>query len=243
MSRDFALTIAGCDVLLLADKALYLPKQQMLCVADAHFGKAAAYRALGQPVPHGTTAANLLRLDALLAGYPVRELVFLGDFLHAPASHAAATLAALQAWRDQHSALVCTLVRGNHDLRAGDPPAALAIDVVNEPYLSGPFALRHTPVARHTNDSTRQATRPDIHHVVAGHVHPVYQLQGLGRQRLRLPCFYITEAMTVLPSFGEFTGGFGVEATPSSRIFVTDGSSIWPVARALPGPLQSGPHE
>ena len=225
MTRDIALNIAGCNVLLLADKALYWPEQQMLCVADAHFGKAAAYRAMGQPVPHGTTAANLLRLDALLARYLVRELVFLGDFLHAPTSHTAAMLAALQAWRSRHPSLACKLVRGNHDLRAGDPPATLAMDVVNEPYITGPFALRHTPAKPVSTNPAGHGS----HHVIAGHIHPVFQLQGLGRQRLRLPCFHVTDQMTVLPSFGEFTGGHAVEATPASRIYVTDGTGVWAV--------------
>ncbi len=218
MRGDIAVHIAGCDVLLLADKALYWPEQKMLFIADIHFGKAAAYRALGQPVPHGTTAANLLRLDALLASYSVAQLIFLGDFLHAPKSHAPATLAALHEWRHRHAALACKLVRGNHDLRAGDPPVTLAIEVVNEPYLAGPFALRHTPAVHAT------------HHVIAGHVHPVFQLQGLGRQRLRLPCFHITDTMTLLPSFGEFTGGHEMQATPVSRTYITDGQGIWPVA-------------
>ena len=219
MRGDIAVHIAGCDMLLLADKALYWPEQQMLFIADIHFGKAAAYRALGQPVPHGTTAANLLRLDALLASYPVTQLIFLGDFLHAPKSHAPATLEALHAWRHRHAALVCKLVRGNHDLRAGDPPATLAIEIVNEPYLAGPFALRHTPAMHAT------------HHVIAGHVHPVFQLQGLGRQRLRLPCFHVTDTTTLLPSFGEFTGGHEMQATSASRTYITDGQGIWPVAR------------
>ena len=217
MKRDITVQIAGCDMLLLADKALYWPQQKLLCIADAHFGKAAAYRALGQPVPHGTTAANLARLDTLLSSYPVSELIFLGDFLHAPKSHAPATLAALHEWRHRHAELACKLVRGNHDLRAGDPPGTLAIEVVNEPYLSGPFALRHTP-AMH-----------GIHHVIAGHVHPVFQLEGRGRQRLRLPCFHITDKMTLLPSFGEFTGGHAMQVTPSSRTFITDGNGIWRV--------------
>lgn len=218
MRRDIATQIAGCDVLLLADKALYLPERKVLCIADAHFGKAAAFRAQGKPVPHCTTASNLLRLDALLASNPVRELVFLGDFLHAPQSHAAATLAALRDWRHRNAALECTLVRGNHDLRAGDPPETLAIKVVNEPYLHEPFALRHTPAVHCAQ------------HVIAGHIHPVFQLRGMGRQRLRLPCFHITDKMTLLPSFGEFTGGHPVQVNPSSRTFVTDGRGIWPIS-------------
>ena len=222
MTSHIALQISGCEVLLLADKAWYWPQPRLLCIADAHFGKAAAYRAMGQPVPHGTTAANLARIDALLASYPVRELIFLGDFLHAPKSHAPATLAALHEWRHRHADVECKLVRGNHDLRAGDPPGTLAIEVVNEPYLRAPFALRHTP-SLHAG-----------HHVIAGHVHPVYQLQSRGLQRLRLPCFHVKdgitkEGITILPSFGEFTGGRQVIATPSSRVFITNGSGVWAI--------------
>ncbi len=216
MKRHLSLEIAGSEVLLLADKALYWPQRQLLCIADVHFGKAAAYRALGQPVPRGTTAANLLRLDVLLASYAARELVFLGDFLHAPQSHSPGTLAALQEWRQRHSGLTCVLIRGNHDRRAGDPPAGMAIEIVDGPLLLGPFALQHSPAAH--------AGR----HVIAGHLHPVFQLHGKGRQRVRLPCFHSTDEMTVLPSFGDFTGGHPIKTRPGSRIFVTDGSGLWP---------------
>lgn len=215
MKREFGLEIGGSHVLLLADKALYWPERKLMCVADAHFGKAAAYRALGQPVPHGTTAANLARLDALLTAYPTEQLIFLGDFLHAKKSHAPATLAALQRWRQRHPALSCVLIRGNHDRHAGDPPAALEMSVVNEPLLVGPFALRHSPAPH------------DTLHVIAGHTHPVFRLRGSGRQRMRLPCFFNTQAMTVLPSFGDFTGGCDIERRDGHRIFVTDGAGIW----------------
>ena len=217
MKRELELKIARHTLLLLADKALYWPERKMLLIADPHFGKAAAYRALGQPVPHGTTATNLLRLDALLASYPTTHLIFLGDFLHAPKSHAPATLAALHEWRQRHAALACTLIRGNHDRRAGDPPSALKIDIVNEPLVLSPFALRHTPAIH------------DGHHVIAGHLHPVFILHGKGCQSLRLPCFHSTDELTMLPSFGDFTGGHVLQARPGSRIFITDGSGVWPV--------------
>ena len=217
MTSEVALDIAGNRFLLLAAKALYWPEQQLLCVADAHFGKAAAYRAFGQPVPHGTTADNLARLDAVLAAYPCRQLVFLGDFLHARASRTPALMAALQEWRQRHPALICTLVRGNHDLRAGDPPVELNIEIVDEPLLIAPLALRHIPAA-HAG-----------HHVIAGHEHPVFRLMGKGRQQVRLPCFHTTAQMTVLPSFGDFTGGHPVRLGPDSRVVVTDGIGVWTV--------------
>lgn len=88
-----SVTLEGEELWLLADKAVYWPARQCLLIADAHFGKASAYRSLGQPVPQGTTTENLRRLDRLLATYPCQQLIFLGDFLHGPGSHASGTWA------------------------------------------------------------------------------------------------------------------------------------------------------
>ena len=222
MKKQLALHIGEISLLLLADRAIYWPQQKALLIADIHFGKAAAYRAQGQPVPQGTTAANLRRLDALLAAYDCAQIIFLGDFLHAPSSHAPTTLAALHAWRQRHRDVRCILIRGNHDHHAGDPPGTLDIEMATEPYLLGALALRHTP-GPHA-----------MHHVIAGHVHPVFRLQGKGRQSLRLACFYHTATITLLPSFGDFTGGHQIDALKNGhgeRIFVTDGSGIWSVGR------------
>lgn len=212
-----ALTLEGQELWLLADKAVYWPDRQCLLVADAHFGKASAYRSLGQPVPQGTTTANLERLDKLLAALPCTQLIFLGDFLHGPGSHASGTLSAIRAWRERNPTLIMTLIRGNHDKRAGDPPMDLRIEVVPEPLLMGPFALQHEPTDHPT------------HHVLAGHVHPVYHLRGKGRQRLRLPCFQIGRRVTLLPAFGAFTGGYAVEQDDDRQIFVIGDQAVWPI--------------
>lgn len=217
MSTPYPINLAGETLWLLPEKALYWPAQQALLVADVHFGKAAAYRSLGQPVPQGTTAHNIAVLDGLLKTLPCRQLIFLGDFLHGPGSHASATLEALARWRARHADLSMTLIRGNHDKRAGDPPAALNIRVLPEPMLLGPFSLQHEPDAH-----------PD-RHVLAGHVHPVYRLRGRGRQRLRLACFRIGESVSLLPAFGAFTGGFQVERDETCRIFVIGDNEILPV--------------
>jgi DNA ligase-associated metallophosphoesterase len=210
-----AVEVAGAELWLLADKAIYYPACSALLIADAHFGKAAAYRKLGQPVPHGTTQSNLQRLDVLLAFYPCEQLIFLGDFLHAPGSHAPGTLAALMDWRSKYLELKITLIRGNHDKRAGDPPAEMSFNVVAEPLLLGPFALQHEPEPHPT------------HHVLAGHVHPVYRLQGKGRQSLRLPCFYLRERISLLPAFGAFTGGMDIKPDAEGRVFVVGDGAVW----------------
>ena len=131
---------AGEHLQLLPERALWWPAARVLFVADLHLGKAATYRALGQPVPGGTTQENLSRLDALVAHHAPSQLVFLGDFLHAAEARTPAVMQALDSWRERHVDLAMTLVRGNHDSRAGDPPASLRIEVVEEPHLLGPFA-------------------------------------------------------------------------------------------------------
>ena len=78
-----------------------------------------------------------------MARHSPQQLIFLGDFLHAAAARTASMMAALALWRKQHADVQMTLVRGNHDSRAGDPPASLRIEVVDEPYLQGPFARCH----------------------------------------------------------------------------------------------------
>lgn len=209
-------TLAGERVLLLAHKALYWPREKMLAVADIHFGKAASFRALGVPVPRGTTADNLAALDALVAAHAVEQIVFLGDFLHARAAHASATLAAMLEWRAHHADLRLTLVRGNHDAHAGDPSALLRLDIVDEPYLRAPFAFCHHP-----------EVAVDAY-VLAGHVHPVYRLESR-RDALRLPCFLLGATRAVLPSFGAFTGGYAVVPQAGEQVCVCAGDTVFAV--------------
>jgi DNA ligase-associated metallophosphoesterase len=211
-----AVELDGEIVWLLAHKAIYWPARRMLVIADIHFGKAAAFRALGVPVPRGTTTQNLLALDTLLASYACEEIVFLGDFLHARAAHAAATVAAMLAWRMRHPDVRLTVVRGNHDLHAGDPAAALGIRMVDEPYCVGQLSFCHHP----------DTVAPG--YVLAGHVHPVFHLRGdIGG--LRLPCFLLGQKRAILPSFGAFTGGHAVRPNVGERVYVTADAAIFPL--------------
>src|SRR3954454_932451 len=218
--------LAGEDAVLHPTGALFLSAQRTLLVADAHVGKAVSFRKLGVPVPSGTTGETLAKLDAALADTGAEHVVFLGDFLHSVRSHAAGTLAVVHAWRERHPGLPLTLVRGNHDDRAGDPPASLRFRVVDEPLRLGPFALCHYP---------RPAGQA---YVLAGHWHPCISITGRAFERLRLPCFWFgddsgqlpQQAVGVLPAFGSFTGMHRIEPRAGDRIFPIAGETV----RALP---------
>ena len=205
--------VGGEEVLLLPEKALHWPGKKTLVVADIHFGKAASFRAQGVPVPRGTTSQNLDMLDALLARYETKRIVFLGDFLHARAAHASATLRAMLAWRERHPGLALTLVRGNHDRHAGDPAAALGIEMVDEPFTERPFSFCHHP----------DVAAPG--YALAGHVHPVYLLSSRV-DSVRLPCFVLGPARMILPSFGAFTGGHVVRPEADDAVFVSSGDAV-----------------
>ena len=135
--KPLAVQVGGACMELWPQKAVHLPEHKALLVADVHLGKAQAFRRLGVPVPGGTTQDNLQTLDVLLGGTGARQVIFLGDFLHAPQSSSPALLHAVHAWRQRHATVSMVLVRGNHDLRAGDPPATLEMDIVDEPWPLG----------------------------------------------------------------------------------------------------------
>ena len=204
----------GVPLQLLPQRAAYLPEQRLLLVADAHIGKAGSFRSLGVPVPRGTTAQTLAVLDALVESTGATGIVFLGDLLHSARGRAADTLAAVAQWRKRHAGLGLTLVRGNHDRHAGDPPADWGVDVVDEPLRVGGLALAHHP-------EPVEGT-----YVIAGHLHPCVVLGGRARDRLRLPCFHFGAGVGVLPAFGAFTGMHAVRPAAGDRVFAVAGDEV-----------------
>ena len=213
-ARVTTIVAGGQPLTLLPEKAAFLPATRTLLVADAHIGKAVTFRALGVPVPRGTTSETLAALSALVATWRARRIVFLGDFLHSAKAHAAATLGAVARWRRAHATLGLVLVRGNHDSRAGDPPAYLGIDVVDEPYAHGGFALCHHPRARRGS------------YVLAGHLHPCIGIGGRGYDHLRLPCFWLGDDVGVLPAFGAFTGMHPIAPEANDRVFAVADAAV-----------------
>jgi DNA ligase-associated metallophosphoesterase len=199
-------SVADARWLLLAQRAAFWRERRWLVVADAHFGKAATFRARGVPVPHGTTADNLQRLTQLIDRLQPTALVFLGDLFHARQAHSPVTLAALYEWRERHTSLDLVLVEGNHDRAAGTPPSPLRVHTETDPWLVGELAFCHYP------RFVRSA------HAVAGHLHPAIRLHGRADDSIRLPCFWLRTGLTVLPAFGSFTGAAIIDREDGDRV-------------------------
>lgn len=211
--------VAGETLVIFPERAAWWAGARTLLVADPHFGKAATFRSLGVPVPRGTTADALARLDALIRRVDVHRILFLGDFLHARRGRSGSTLGALAHWRAAHRDVAMSIVRGNHDRVAGDVPE-IGIEGVDAPLVEPPFAFAHVPVIDESG------------YVVAGHLPPGADLVGAARQHVRLPCFWFGSRTAVLPAFGDFTGLWPVSPAPGDRVFVIAGDEV--VERSAP---------
>jgi uncharacterized protein len=208
------LTVHGASLLLLPERALWYAAERTLFVADLHWGKAAAFRAAHIPVPMGTTSSDLARLSGALGATGAEHLVVLGDLLHARAGRHDETFRTILAWRAQHDGLRITLVRGNHDQHAGDPPAALRIGCTDQPLVVGPFVGVHEPEG------------PATGYLLSGHLHPCITVRGRGRQSLRLPAFVIGAHRAVLPAFSSFTGGGMYQRDAEDQLFAVAGDEV-----------------
>ncbi|MCA0374474.1 MAG: ligase-associated DNA damage response endonuclease PdeM [Gemmatimonadetes bacterium] len=211
-----ALTLAGVSVELCPSRALWMPALHTLVVADLHWGKAAALRASQVPVPRGTTAHDLDRLSRTLHDTAATQLVVLGDLLHARHGRGDETMRTIATWRAQHADVRITLVRGNHDVHAGDPPAALDIACVDGPFAFGPFVGVHDP--------DEMVAGPG--YVLSGHLHPSVTVHGRGRLSARLACFVFGATRGVLPAFSSFTGGGMYARAPGDALYAIVGEEI-----------------
>ncbi len=220
-----ALELAGAAVSLLPQRAVHWPARATLFIADPHFGKAATMRAQSVAIPAGGTREDLSRLSEVLRITGAKRLVILGDLLHAKAGRTPAVLEAVCAWRAAHEDLEVLLVRGNHDARAGDPPAAWRFDCVDEPHWDDPLVLRHVPGTDERG------------YVLAGHLHPGVVLRAPGWPTMRLPCFHETPTCLTLPAFGSFTGLAEVSPAEGDRVYAISEDAVVPVPALGPGSL------
>lgn len=211
---------------LLAGHAVFEPLSRSLLVADLHLGKGLTFRRHGLPVPSGSSADTLARLDRLIEACQPERLVVLGDLLHGPQALHGLLLDRLIDWRARHRSLAVCLVDGNHDRQAGQLPADCGIEPAGQALQCGPWVLQHA-----------EPDAGDTGFAIVGHTHPVVRLRSVG-DSLRRPCFWLRPQALVLPAFGELTGGWLVRPAPGERVFVAAGEVVLEVPKAA---LAGGP--
>ena len=187
----------------------YWEAEKILLISDLHLGKVMHFRKFGAAVPRMALLENFRRLEKLEAAFRPETICFLGDLFH---SHKNREWELFRAWAEASKADL-VLVEGNHDILSPLLYEELGMGVKSI-WEIGPFALTHHPTE--SGDGFN----------IAGHIHPAVRLGGKGRQRLRLPCFFLRPRQLILPAFGAFTGMHAVTPAPGDRCFALAGDEI-----------------
>lgn len=195
-----------------AQRSIFWEEQKALIISDVHLGKTGHFRKAGIAVPQQVYKEDLQRLVTLLHYFKPQQLIVVGDFFH---SHANLELELFKKWRHDFPSLHILLVRGNHDILQKSWYENAAIEVHENDLLIEPFLFTHDRCEEQTEYFT-----------FCGHIHPGVVVSGLGRQSLRLPCFYFTKDYCVLPAFSKFTGMANVQATKSDTVFAIAEKSL-----------------
>jgi metallophosphoesterase superfamily enzyme len=188
--------------------ALWLAQERIVVVADLHWGYVASHRARGHLLPWWGDEEIEQRLHGLLGDYRPREMIWLGDCVHAAEGSARA-----ESFLRQSPVPILALA-GNHDRRwrsAGAPSA-----------IRGNYFFHH-------GDTTPD--RPPHSIEVVGHHHPAVSWGDGAGSRLKLPALVVSAQRLVLPAFSPWASG-----TPWSRR--NDGDeTLWAVAPTRIFPL------
>ena len=173
-------------------RVIYWKNKKSLILSDLHIGKSAHFQKSGIPIPSSVLDDDLERLKQLIHHFKATTLIIVGDLFHAEYNK---DLDEFKNWLSNFETLKLELIKGNHDrlkhsiydffeIKVHQP--ALEIDCVK---------FVHDNIQPKENCFT-----------ISGHTHPGVAIKGKSRQRIKLPCFQVTENQLILPAFSLFTG-------------------------------------
>jgi DNA ligase-associated metallophosphoesterase len=177
-------------------------EKSMLLISDVHLGKVAHFRKFGAAVPQKAIHKNFMLLDEIVSHFQPFQVCFLGDLFHSSLNK---EWQLFENWVEKTPSKII-LVAGNHDIIAPEKFEGLEIQIFQELVIDD-FLLTH-----HPEEHERLFN-------FCGHIHPAIRLQGFGRQRLKLACFFKKKQQLILPAFGEFTGTHVLEPTAADEVY------------------------
>ncbi|WP_425390900.1 ligase-associated DNA damage response endonuclease PdeM [Ekhidna sp.] len=198
--------VAGEQLTLLPERAIYWKREKVLVVSDLHLGKAGHFRKHGIPVSKKVHLNDLYILKTLIENHQPRQIILLGDLFHSFENNE---------WQDfvqflqMHQGIEFILVEGNHDILS-EYPSTLKVQSMLE---LGPFSFTHI-----REESTL--------YNLSGHIHPGVSIKGKARQSITMPCFYFTNDYGVLPAYGQFTGVKKIRPKKADRVYGIAGERV-----------------
>ena len=209
----------GENLILDPRKAMIWPSEESIFISDTHFGKSSIFRKHGLQIPEGSDEEMLISISNLIQDYQIKRLFILGDFVHGALPEGDMFFELFNTWRRAHNHISVVLIRGNHDVDL----QALCLNrlEVYDRYMVQSAELVHDPASATKNV------------YVSGHVHPFLKFKS-SQESVRMPIFWCSSKMLILPAFGLFTGGENVELSFGEVAYAIfpDGSDIIKIPEA-----------
>lgn len=173
-------------------RVLFWSKENALILSDIHIGKSGHFQKSGIPIPSSVLQKDLMRLENLINHFSPNKMIVVGDLFHASYNK---ELDAFKDWLKQFQELEIHLIKGNHDRLSNRIYEDFNIKIYQKELVIGKLKFVHDFDKIDENLFT-----------ISGHTHPGVSIKGKGRQRIKLPCFQVTNHQLILPAFSLFTG-------------------------------------
>lgn len=196
-------------------RAIFWEAQESLILSDVHIGKSAHFQKSGIPIPSSILAKDLERLQQLIHHFNAKQLIIVGDLFHAEYNK---DLDEFKDWRSQFNALKLLLIKGNHDRLK-----QAIYDDFNIEVHQNSLEIEHIKFVHDTIQSTENSF------TISGHTHPGVLIKGIGKQRIKLPCYQVTKNQLILPAFSLFTGLNTKEAPEKCKNYAFTNDGIFEV--------------
>ena len=197
-----------------ARKTLFWENEKIMILSDLHLGKTGHFRKSGIGIPQTVMLEDMQRLFAEIQHFNPTTIIIIGDLFHSTGNKEHEFFLK---WRHDFPQLEIILIKGNHDILHENWYQAAGIKIVPRYLCKEPFIFLH--------DLEDLPEACELF-AFAGHVHPAIQMRGVGKQSLRLPCFYFGKQYAILPAFGNFTGTYTIEPQQGDAVFAIAEKSI-----------------
>lgn len=206
------------ELALNTQRSIYWKDQKTLILSDLHLGKAAHFRKHGIAIPMDTAITELTRLESLIAYYQAKQVIVVGDLIHAGINQ---EVLLLESFRQRHPELHLHLVKGNHDRLSQQMGIRFGIVHHKEAFEMQQIQFKHHPADAADSSSFR----------ISGHIHPGISLVIPPKRKVRLPCFLVSTHQIILPAFSTFTGLDSKDLSSQYQSYAISDDHIFPIRR------------
>ena len=173
--------ILNNNFLLSANRTIFWEQEKALILSDLHIGKSGHFRKNGIGIPQNMLSEDMHRLFAEIQFFQPKKLIIVGDLFH---SHSNKEHDLFLKWRNDLKDTEVHLVMGNHDILKKDWYEEAGIILHTGSLAIGALIFTHDICEAGDLDNT---------YCFSGHIHPGIIMKGIGKQLLRLPCFYFNK--------------------------------------------------